>query len=253
MQRISLFGYGKTTQAIAKSLSPKYTIFYDDKVSKPFKDEHGFWVKPSEEFDPRFSDLEIPSPGIAPSNPLIKKAQNLQSEYDYFAPTTPTSIWISGTNGKTTTTQMMQHLLRDKGALCGGNIGTPLAQLPAQAPLWILETSSFTMHYTNKASPNIYVLLPLSPDHISWHGSMDAYVQAKLKPLRTMKEGAIAIIPEAYKDTPSDAFFITYKDEEELAEYFGINKENVSFQGAFLLDALLAMAVDKILFDRIDR
>ena len=252
MQRISLFGYGKTTQAIAKSLSPKYTIFYDDKVSKPFKDEHGFWVKPSEEFDPRFSDLEIPSPGIAPSNPLIKKAQNLQSEYDYFAPTTPTSIWISGTNGKTTTTQMMQHLLRDKGALCGGNIGTPLAQLPAQAPLWILETSSFTMHYTNKASPNIYVLLPLSPDHISWHGSMDAYVQAKLKPLRTMKEGAIAIIPEAYKDTPSDAFFITYKDEEELAEYFGINKENVSFQGAFLLDALLAMAVDKILFDRID-
>lgn len=252
MQRVSLFGYGKTTQAIAHNLSPLYTVFYDDKVTKPFKDERGFWIKPSEEFDPRFSDLEIPSPGIAPSNPLIKKAQNLQSEYDYFFNSMPTSIWISGTNGKTTTTQMMQHLLEDKGAQCGGNIGTPLAELTSQAPVWILETSSFTMHYTNKASPNIYVLLPLSPDHISWHGSMDEYVKAKLKPLSTMKEGEIAIIPEAYKETPSDAFLITYKDEEDLAKYFTIDKEQVSFQGAFLLDALLAMAVDKILFDRID-
>ena len=252
MQRISLFGYGKTTQAIAERLSPLHTIFYDDKVTKPFKDEHGFWIKPSSEFDPRFSDLEIPSPGIAPFNPLIQKARNLQSEYDYFADTMPTSVWISGTNGKTTTTQMMQHLLGDKDALCGGNIGVPLAHLSATSPLWILETSSFTMHYTNRARPNIYVLLPLSPDHISWHGSMQEYVQAKLKPLRTMREGEVAIIPEAYKDTPSDAFLITYKDAEDLAEYFGIEKEKISFAGAFLLDALLAMAVDKILFDRID-
>ena len=252
MQRISLFGYGKTTQAIANNLSPNTTVFYDDKVTKPFKDARGFWIKPSDDFDPRFSDLEIPSPGIAPSNPLIQKAQKLQSEYDYFASIAPTSVWISGTNGKTTTTQMMQHLLGDKGSVCGGNIGTPLAQLTPQAPLWILETSSFTMHYTNKASPNIYVLLPLSPDHISWHGSMDAYVQAKLKPLLTMKEGEIAIIPHAYKNTQTKASLITYKDEDQLAKYFKIEKEKISFSGAFLLDALLAMAVDKILFDRID-
>lgn len=250
MQRVSLFGYGKTTQALAKKIPN--AVFYDDKVSKPFRDENGFKVKPSSEFDPKYSDLEIPSPGIPPSNPLIKRAHNLISDYDYFADTAPLNIWISGTNGKTTTTQMMQHLLHDKGSKEGGNIGTPLSELDADAQMWILETSSFTMHYTNKARPNIYVLLPLSPDHISWHGSMEEYVKAKLKPLKLMKEGEVAIIPETYKDVETKAHLITYKESDDLAAHFGIDIEKVKFKGAFLLDALLAMAVDKILFDRID-
>lgn len=250
MQKVSLFGYGKTTKAIAKKV--KNAVFYDDKVSKPFKDENGFMVKPSSEFDPKYSNLEIPSPGIPPNNPLIQKANNLMSEYDYFSKGAPLSIWISGTNGKTTTTQMMQHLLKDKGSQEGGNIGTPLADLDVNANMWILETSSFTMHYTNIAKPNIYVLLPLSPDHISWHGSMQEYVEAKLKPLHSMKEGEVAIIPDEYKNTKTKAHIISYKNEEELATYFDIDTNKVNFKGAFLADALLAMAVDKILFDRID-
>ena len=250
MQRVSLFGYGKTTQALAKKIPN--AVFYDDKVSKPFRDENGFKVQPSSEFNPKYSDLEIPSPGIPPSNPLIQKAKNLISDYDYFADNSPLSIWISGTNGKTTTTQMMQHLLCDKGSQEGGNIGTPISELNPHANMWILETSSFTMHYTNKARPNIYVLLPLSPDHISWHGSMDEYINAKLKPLKSMKEGEVAIVPEAYKDVATNAHLITYRDSDDLAAYFGIDVEKVKFKGAFLADALLAMAVDKILFDRID-
>ncbi|EDZ62320.1 UDP-N-acetylmuramoyl-L-alanyl-D-glutamate synthetase [Sulfurimonas gotlandica GD1] len=250
MQRVSLFGYGKTTKAIAKVA--KEAIFYDDKCTKPFRDENGFMVKPSSEFNAKYSQLEIPSPGIPPSNPLILKANNLISEYDYFTESSPLSIWISGTNGKTTTTQMMQHLLESKGSQAGGNIGTPLAELSLDAKMWILETSSFTMHYTNIATPNIYVLLPLSPDHLSWHGSMQEYVDAKLKPLATMKEGEVAIIPDAYKDVKTDAHIITYKDEKNLAERFGIDASRVNFKGAFLADALLAMAVDKVLFDKID-
>lgn len=250
MQRVSLFGYGKTTKALAKKIP--HAVFYDDKVSESFSDENGFLVKPSNEFDPQNSDIEIPSPGIPPHNPLIKKAKNLISDYDYFAKSAPLSIWISGTNGKTTTTQMMQHLLYDKGSLEGGNIGTPLCELNPDASMWILETSSFTMHYTNIAKPNIYVLLPLSPDHISWHGNMDEYVKAKLKPLKLMKEGEVAIIPEAYKDVETSAHLITYKDSDDLAKHFGIDVTKVKFKGAFLADALLAMAVEKILFDRID-
>ncbi|MCX6053095.1 MAG: UDP-N-acetylmuramoyl-L-alanine--D-glutamate ligase [Campylobacterales bacterium] len=250
MQRVSLFGYGKTTKAIAKRVP--HATFYDDKVVKPFRDEDGFMVKPSNEFNPKYSDLEIPSPGIPPSNALIKKAKNLISDYDFFANSAPLSVWISGTNGKTTTTQMMQYLLQDKGSQEGGNIGTPLADLNPHASMWILETSSFTMHYTNKAKPNIYVLLPLSPDHISWHGSMDAYVKAKLKPLEMMQEGEVAIIPHAYKDVKTKAHLITYTNEKDIAEQFGIKGEKIKFKGAFLADALLAMAVDKILFDRID-
>jgi len=247
--QISLFGYGKTTRAIAKVA--KNAVFYDDKCTKPFRDEDGFMVKPSSEFDERYSALEIPSPGIPPYHPLIAKAKHLISEYDYFKDATPTTIWISGTNGKTTTTQMMQHLLHVEGSLAGGNIGTPLAQLSQDAKIWILETSSFTMHYTNQASPNIYVLLPINPDHLSWHGDMQEYVNAKLKPLKTMKEGEIAIVPQVYKDIKTDAYLITYKDEQDLAKRFDIDTTKVNFKGAFLADALLAMAVEKILFDKV--
>ncbi|WP_294967054.1 UDP-N-acetylmuramoyl-L-alanine--D-glutamate ligase [Sulfurimonas sp.] len=250
MQRVSLFGYGKTTKAIAKVV--KNATFYDDKCTKPFRDEDGFKVKPPSEFNAKYSQLEIPSPGIPPSNPLIAQANNLISEYDYFAETSPLKIWISGTNGKTTTTQMMQHLLESKGSQAGGNIGTPLADLNQDAKMWILETSSFTMHYTSIATPNIYVLLPLSPDHLSWHGSLQEYIDAKLKPLATMREGEVAIIPEAYKDIETNAHLVTYKDENSLAEHFGIDISKVNFKGAFLADALLAMAVDKILFDKVD-
>lgn len=247
---ISLFGYGGTTRSIAKHL--KKPIFFDDKCHKPFVDENGYSVQPSSEFNPNKSTLEIPSPGIPPLNSLILKAKNVMSEYDYFADKMPMSIWISGTNGKTTTTQMMQHLLQEKGSLAGGNIGTPLGDLDFDANMWILETSSFTMHYTNIASPNIYVLLPIRPDHLSWHGNMDEYEKAKLKPLASMKEGEIAIIPEAYKDIETNAYIISYNNEADLAEHFGIDTKNVKFKGAFLADALLAMAVKKILFDIID-
>ena len=250
MSRVSLFGCGGTTKSLTK-VFPN-AIFYDDKCTKPFTDKNGFKVKPSSEFNPKYSDLEIPSPGIPPQNRLIKKATNLQSEYDVFADTSPLKIWISGTNGKTTTTQMMQHLLESKGSQAGGNIGTPLARLDADAKMWILETSSFTTHYTSKMFPNIYVLLPINPDHLSWHGSMEEYVEAKLKPIRGMQEGEVAIIPEAYKGIETNAHVITYKDENDLASHFGIDSKKVKFKGAFLADALLAMAVDKILFDNLN-
>lgn len=250
MKRVSLFGYGGTTRSLAKQFPN--VVFYDDKCNKPFKDEDGFKVMPSSEFNENYSDLEIPSPGIPPFNALIKKAKNIQSEYDIFADSKQLKIWISGTNGKTTTTQMMQHLLKGKGSVAGGNIGTPLADLDNEAKIWILETSSFTMHYTNKALPNIYVLLPIKPDHLSWHGSMEEYEEAKLKPIRGMSEGEVAIVPKKYADIKTNAHLITYEDENDLAIHFGIDKEKIKFTGAFLADALLAMSVEKILFDRID-
>lgn len=247
--RVSLFGYGKTTRALAKEFTNP--IFYDDKCHKPFKDEAGYAVRPSSEFDPRYSDLEIPSPGIPPSNPLIKKATNLISEYDYFADSMPHSIWVSGTNGKTTVTQMITHLLSDKGALGGGNIGTPLAKLDKNAPLWVLETSSFTLHYTNIAKPDIYVLLPVRADHIDWHGEIEAYVEAKLKPVTMMQEGEAVILPQEFCGKKSDAYLVGYKDVSSLQRRFGIQSDKVKFYGAFLLDAMLALAVEKILFDTV--
>jgi UDP-N-acetylmuramoylalanine--D-glutamate ligase len=147
---------------------------------------------------------------------------------------------------------MMEHLLKDKGAISGGNIGTPLAQMSSDAPIWILETSSFSMHYTNIANPDIYALLPVTPDHVDWHGGMQAYFDAKIKPLSVMREGEAVILPKMFESAPTNAFKIIYENEKDLARYFGFDTSKIKFKGAFLMDALIAMGTDKILYDRCD-
>ena len=247
--KFSCFGNGKTIQAI----SSKFEVdIFDDNITKISKDSYGNNLLPASLFDPSASTLEVTSPGIPPTHPLIRSAQNLISEYDLFKDATPFQIWISGTNGKTTTTGMITHLLKKHGALSGGNIGAPLALLDQDASIWVLETSSFTLEYTNVAKPNLYILLPISDDHISWHGSFEAYEAAKLKPIKALKEGEIAIVPAKYKEIQTDGFIIPYESAEDLSDYFGIDAHQVDFKDPFLTDALLALAASKILFNEID-
>jgi len=251
MNKPTLFGYGLTTKAIAKKLGGE-CIFFDDKAQKPYRDQDNNQIIPSNLFDPLKSKLEVTTPSFKPTHPLIQKANNLISEYDFFAQDMPFSIWISGTNGKTTTTQMLGHLLEKRGALTGGNIGTPLAELNSDAPIWILESSSFTLHHTNIASPNIYILLPITPDHLDWHGTAKQYEADKLKPLLTMKEGELALIPKGLNLPQTDAFLVEYDSTQFLENYFDIDSSKINFKSAFLEDALLALAVTKTLFDEID-
>jgi UDP-N-acetylmuramoylalanine--D-glutamate ligase len=246
---VALLGYGKTTRAVAKEL--KSIVFFAD-VEKPFIDEDGFEVRPSRDYEPKNFDFAIPSPGLPPSHPLVRRSSKILSDYDLFFDRFPFTIWVSGTNGKTTTTQMITHLLAKRGAKSGGNIGTPVASLDPKAPIWVLETSSFTLHYTNRAKPNLYILLPITPDHLSWHGSFQEYEAAKLKPIQSLKEGEVAIVPKKYLRTPTNGFLIGYEEAKDLALYFGIDIQKIAFRGAFLLDALLACAVTKILFNECD-
>jgi len=214
-------------------------------------DGGGNEILPSKMFDPDKSDLEVTTPSFKPTHPLIKSAKNLLSEYDFFSEEMPFSIWISGTNGKTTTTQMLHHLLQTKGAEAGGNLGTPLAKLDKNAPIWILESSSFTLHHTNLASPNIYLLLPITPDHLDWHGGFEEYERAKLKPLLTMREGELALVPKGLTLPKTEAFVVEYSSVEFLEEYFKLDSSKVKFRGAFLEDALLALAITRVLFDEV--
>jgi UDP-N-acetylmuramoylalanine--D-glutamate ligase len=237
----SLFGYGGTIKAIAKEGG---WDIYDDKFEEISFDKYGNKLIPSELFNPENSKLEITSPGINPTNPLIKKAKNLMSDYDYFYNKFPFSIWISGTNGKTTTTQMIEYLLPNSQA--GGNIGLPVANVDSNKQFWVIETSSFTLHYTKIAKPNIYILLPISPDHISWHGSFEEYEKDKLSPLNRMDERDIAIIPDKYSNYPTSAFKITYNDSNDLINYFEFKETD--FDEPFKLDEILAKAIYKILF-----
>ncbi len=255
---ISLFGYGKIMQSLCKILAP--CRIYDDTFKKISNDEFGNTLLPSSAFQAQDSTLEIISPGIPPYSYLAKIAQNLISEYDYFYRTygdnMPFSIWISGTNGKTTTTQMTQHLLESEGSCIGGNIGIPLCKMSRNAAIWILETSSFVLHYTNYASPNIYALLPITPDHLSWHGDMSHYVDSKLKPLLSMNPQSYAIIPSKYADFTQVKNFkgklYLYSDVQHLARIIDIDVSRLRFKGAFLLDCVMALALQKIICNRLD-
>ena len=233
---IRILGKGITALAL-KDKFPNATLYDDNDFDK---------------YDLNSNELTVVSPGIPPYNNMVVKSKNIVSDYDLFESIIPFSIWISGTNGKTTTTQMTQHLLEQYNSVCGGNIGIPLSSMNEKSPIWILETSSFTLHYTNKAIPNIYILLPSSEDHITWHGSFEEYRTAKLKPLLMMKESDVAIIPYEFKDIKTAAHLITYKNSDDLCEYFNIDKSQIKFKEPFLLDAILAMCTQKIIFDEID-
>jgi UDP-N-acetylmuramoylalanine--D-glutamate ligase len=239
----SLFGYGRTTKALATLGG--WDIYDDNFTSKKVDEFSNTLLHPSE-FNPEKSKLEIPSPGFPPNHPLVLNARNLMSEYDFFASRMPYSIWVTGTNGKTTTTQMIAHLLAPHGAVAGGNIGTPLAELNPELPLWVLETSSFTLHYTNIARADLFLLLPIKPDHLSWHGNFKAYEDAKLKPLKSMRDGSVAILPKNYAQTPTKAHVISYENSEDLARFLDISKNDVNIKEPFLMDALLALCVQYI-------
>lgn len=254
--RGSLFGYGKTTQAIARILGAKFGGFdiYDDNFMQRKSDEFGNTLLNPCEFKADESAFEIPSPSFPREHKLIKAAKNLISEYDFFYDAMPKSIWISGTNGKTTTTQMTQHLLKEHGSQMGANVGVPLAELDTNARIWVLETSSFTLHYTRSAKPEIYALLPITADHISWHGSFENYERDKLSVLERLKEGDIAILPKIQAQHKlakgCKGQIIAYEDEFDLADKMGINIDKISFQTPFLMDAVLALSIEKILLDK---
>lgn len=247
---MTLFGYGDTNKAIAKKFAGECIIF-DDKFSEAGVDEWGNRLLPSHLFDPKDSKIEIVSPGIPPFHPLVKKARNPMSDYDFFADSLGFNIWISGTNGKTTTTEITTHLLKKWGAKSGGNIGTPLAQM-GDTPIKVLETSSFTMHYTKVAKPNIYLLLPITPDHLSWHGSFEAYEAAKLSVLDRMYEAEAIILPKKYAEIPTDGYKIVYEEAKDLADFFGIDITRIAHKEPFLLNSVMALGVLKILFDELD-
>ena len=235
-EKIRILGKGITALAL-KDKFPDATLYDDNDFNQ---------------YDLNSNEVTVVSPGIPPYNNMVLNSKNLISDYDLFESVMPFSIWISGTNGKTTTTQMCQHLLGEYGSVYGGNIGVPLSHLDEKAPIWILETSSFTLHYTNNTKPNIYILLPISEDHITWHGSFEEYKNAKLKPLSLMNENDIAIIPNEFKDIKTNAHLITYNNSDDLCNYFGIEKNKIKFKEPFLLDAILAMTTRKIVFDEIN-
>ena len=136
--------------------------------------------------------LIVTSPGVPPSaRPLtfargkgIPVASEVEVALNFLEG--PRIIAITGTNGKTTTTALIAHLMRgiDLDAVEAGNIGTPLSEVAARAPqpAWIsLEMSSFQLHDTPSLKPLVGVLTNLSPDHLDRYSTVDEYYADKAR------------------------------------------------------------------------
>ncbi len=113
-------------------------------------------------------------------------------------------VGITGTNGKSTTTTLIGHLLQQAGVpvAIGGNVGTPVLDLPALPPggAYVLEMSSFQIDLTPSWHADVACLLNVTPDHLDRHGSMDAYVALKRRMFdrQTVDDTAVIGIDDAY-------------------------------------------------------
>jgi UDP-N-acetylmuramoylalanine--D-glutamate ligase len=109
-------------------------------------------------------------------------------------------IAVTGTNGKTTTVELVGHILRESGlaAAVAGNVGTPLSsligQLDARATI-VCEASSFQLEDTLDFAPEAAVLLNLAPDHLDRHGTFAAYAAAKLQAFARQQARDVAVLP----------------------------------------------------------
>lgn len=139
-------------------------------------------------------EVVVASPGLAPSHPLLLDAEargipvlgELEFAWRLRKPGAAEWLLVTGTNGKTTTTRMLEAMLRAGGlrALAVGNIGTPIIDaVLAEPPFDVLavEASSFQLHFSTTLTPRAGALLNLAEDHLDWHGSMAAYAADKSK------------------------------------------------------------------------
>jgi UDP-N-acetylmuramoylalanine--D-glutamate ligase len=109
------------------------------------------------------------------------------------------AIGITGSNGKTTTTALIGHILKESGipSQVGGNIGVaPTSMIESSRPeQWnVLELSSFQLTTIHKFHATVGVITNLTPDHIDWHGSFEAYAGAKARLFETQHEGEYAVL-----------------------------------------------------------
>ena len=111
------------------------------------------------------------------------------------------TIAVTGSNGKTTTVELIGHLHRTAGlpAVVAGNVGTALTSLVGsglpEATIVVCEASSFQLEDTLRFAPDAGVLLNLAEDHLDRHGTFDAYKAAKLEVFARQPPGTVAVAP----------------------------------------------------------
>lgn len=195
-QKVAVLGLGRSGRSVAKSLlkSGAHVFAWDDQEeARDVSRNQGIPLVDLNTLEWEDVDHLILSPGIphhypAP-NPIVAQAQiaglRPLSDLEILYRTQPHAhyIGITGTNGKSTTTTLIGHILKESGALMemGGNLGIPVMELNPldEQGTYVLEVSSYQLEISPSLHFNVGVLLNITPDHLDRHGGMEGYIAAK--------------------------------------------------------------------------
>ena len=201
-QTVAVFGLGRSGLASCRALlaGGATVVAADDTAhSREAAAAAGFRVEALRDADwSRFAALVL-APGVPLTHPephwTVGKARaagvEVIGDVELFCRARAAScpeapfVAITGTNGKSTTTALIAHILRSAGrdVQMGGNIGTAILELepPARDRVHVIEMSSFQIELTPSLAPSIGVLLNVSPDHLDRHGTMEHYAALKAR------------------------------------------------------------------------
>jgi UDP-N-acetylmuramoylalanine--D-glutamate ligase len=210
-KRIVILGSGESgTGAAILARQQGFDVFVSDKgtIADNFKEElvsHAIAFEEGQHSEDKIFPAHevIKSPGIPATNALIQKIRSLAipiiSEIEFAGRYTDAKkICITGTNGKTTTTSLVYHLLRKAGmnVACGGNIGTSFARLVAEGnyEYYVLELSSFQLDDMHAFKADVAVITNITPDHLDRYDyQLQQYVDSKFRILQNQTENDVFI------------------------------------------------------------
>jgi UDP-N-acetylmuramoylalanine--D-glutamate ligase len=190
-------------------------------------------------------DLIVPSPGVPADAPLLNAARakgvtiwsEIELAYRFLQ---GKMIGITGSNGKTTTTSLVEHILRtaDFRTILAGNIGTPLISCVdgmTETSVTVVELSSFQLEMTETFRPDIGVFLNLTPDHLDRHHAMDAYASAKARIFRSQTEQDAAVLnaddPATLPFAPKRPRVHWFSRKASVAQGACLRGEEIVFRG----------------------
>lgn len=216
-KRVAVFGLGRTGLTAARALlaGGASVALWDEKpAAREAALVEGFEVVDLNSADWTQFDALMQSPGVPLTHPephwTVTKAKaagvEVLGDIELFArtvnaapdPKRPKIVAITGTNGKSTTTALIGHILTSAGkdARIGGNIGLGVLGLDDMhgGAVYVLEVSSYQLDLTSSLKPNVSIILNITPDHLDRHGGMEGYVAAKRRVLLNQGVGDTAIV-----------------------------------------------------------
>ena len=204
---IAILGMGRSGQAVLEACLADgiSATVYDDKGATPQTEAY---FSSFDDWPMHKLDALVISPGIPHHHPSPHPAAQrcidanipIISEVEFALQRGRTGRWVSitGTNGKSTTTALIGHILNSAGRPCaiGGNIGAAVTALDAvgEDGVNIIELSSYQLEVTPSLSSDIAIIMNITPDHLDRHGGMQGYIRAKEQVLASLKPDGLAIL-----------------------------------------------------------